>query len=342
MSYFGKMNYFSSSRTFSSDVLLNDAMAAFQTAALDTKNAFLNPVDSVTNLIVSSRTTYPLLLMIFFCLRGILQYRAMCNIAAIVPMRVSGPKISGAFVEIFVCFFFFCYPGSIVSEIIFQNITPRCLESCTVLTVYISLFFLVSLLPFIAKLLSRDFFRVIIEFISIVDLTRYTLLTFERVHNISLAASIWSSLTFVAAGPILRMMLTRKYQVPAMPVLINLVVLAGYYGTHKYYYLCTGSLDKCASSRVNVFVIASCLPGVVHVIENNPINSKIKQFMNRRNLLNPLFGTWKEVTYTSFWFPGSHEYNSPRSGGKAEGAIGKANELLHNVVEGLSGQKKQK
>jgi len=330
------MSYFSSRSSFSSD-----AMATIQTAALDTMNAFFHPVESTTNLIVSARTTYPLFLMFFFCLRGILQYRAMCTIAAIVPMRVSGPKISGGLVEIIVCFFFFCYPGSIISEIIFQNITPRCLENFTLFTVYISLFLLISILPFIGNLFSRNTVRMIVEFIFLVDLTRYSLLTFERAHSVSLAASIWSSLTFQAAGPILRMMLTRKYQVPAMPVLMNLSLLAGYFGIHKYYYLCTTTLDVCANARVNAFVIASCIPAALYVIEQSPVGSHVTRFIRRRNLLSRFFGTWNEVTYTSYWFPGSEDSSSsPR--GKAEGAIGRANDFISNVVEGFGGPKNVK
>mmetsp|Transcript_45268 Transcript_45268/g.120061 ORF Transcript_45268/g.120061 Transcript_45268/m.120061 type:complete len:275 (-) Transcript_45268:63-887(-) len=148
--------------------------------------------------VVASRTTYPLPLMVGFTLYGNILLR-----------RDSGGKrypswIFGVPVGL-ICY---TYAGSLFSEIVFQGISPRCLGNDNILIVFCMWYVLVQHCDPFYKFCTQPRPFILINTWWFADSTRVSLLTLERaVTNApsgTFAKGIWQAWFWCAVPPIAR------------------------------------------------------------------------------------------------------------------------------------------
>eukprot|EP00397_Hematodinium_sp_SG-2012_P048074 GEMP01054928.1.p1 GENE.GEMP01054928.1~~GEMP01054928.1.p1 ORF type:complete len:281 (-),score=47.84 GEMP01054928.1:598-1440(-) len=243
---------------------LYDVLTVVKSGPVGIVNACVN---GTWNTLIYSRSAYPMVLMIPFILHGVRNYRR--NQA----FRADGNHaLPGMFFQAIFCFFLCCYPGTCVSEPIFQHITPRCLMNENVLLVFTVFFVSTHFSPFVMRVCENPVVNALIRFGFSVDLTRTSMMTLERSWDISRASAVWSSILFFCAGPLLRQIamsapVAQLGMLPAKSFVLHLLLLVAYYATHRYFYQCTASLDQCGNRNPQCFIYFAFAPTALAMVE---------------------------------------------------------------------------
>mmetsp|Transcript_60943 Transcript_60943/g.145228 ORF Transcript_60943/g.145228 Transcript_60943/m.145228 type:complete len:297 (-) Transcript_60943:111-1001(-) len=148
------------------------------------------------DVILASRTGYPLALMIGFTLYGNVLLRRESR-GARYPSWIFGWPVG------LICY---TYAASFMSEIVFQGISPRCLANDNILFVYTIWFCLIQYCDRVYDFFLRKPIFVLITTWWLADATRVSLLTLERAVTTapSIAKGVWQAWFWCAVAPLVR------------------------------------------------------------------------------------------------------------------------------------------